>query len=163
MEPEAMHANGSDDRTAQHDVVAEAVRLWKRAQEAKQEAIRELLARREQIDRDLQTLGYVPPAVPRTNGASRATRDSASENTKKPPPASTRFKEMPLASIGRVLLQENQTLHGKQIEEMAKAGGFRGGTRNFQNYLPVAFKRAGGFENIGGNTWRLNDSIQPQR
>jgi hypothetical protein len=44
------------------------------------------------------------------------------------------------------------------IEELARAGGFKGGTNNFQNYLPVALKRDGGFENIGGNTWRLKDS-----
>jgi hypothetical protein len=58
-----------------------------------------------------------------------------------------------------VLIKEHGALHGKKLEELAKASGFKGGTNNFQNYLPVALKRDGGFENTGGNVWKLKEVI----
>ena len=73
------------------------------------------------------------------------------------------FKGMALADIGKVLLAgEGRVLHGKEIERLAKAGGLKSNSENFQSYLAVAFKRAGGFENVGKNNWRLNDAIPPE-
>ena len=73
------------------------------------------------------------------------------------------FKGMGLADIGKVLLNgDNRVLHGGEIERLAKAGGLKSNSENFQSYLAVAFKRAGGFENVGKNNWRLNDAIPPE-
>jgi hypothetical protein len=139
------------------DVVVKALEWAQKASEVRQEAITQLLAQQEQIQRDLKTLGYTPDQ--RLNGANGTTVEVVSvENVTKPRSAGKRFQGFTLAEVGRMLLEEHGSLHGKKIEEMAKAGGFKGGTKNFQNYLPVAFKRDGGFENIGGNTWKLKDS-----
>ena len=78
-------------------------------------------------------------------------------------PEGREFRGLTLAEIGKLLLQEHGTLHGLEIEKRAKAGGFKTNAKHFQSYLAVAFKRAGGFENIGKNTWRLNPAIQPIR
>lgn len=149
------------------DVVAEAIACAKKASELRGAAIEKLLEQREKIDRDLKTLGY-EPASPNGHGPllnaqkkalapdSRATEQPHIQHSK-------RFKDLTLAAIGQVLLSEHAVLHGKEIESFARSGGFQGGTENFQNYLPVAFKRAGGFENIGGNRWKLNKEIPPQR
>jgi hypothetical protein len=140
------------------DVVAEAIAASKRATELRDAAITQLLAQREQIDRDLQTLGY--RASPSGNGAK-------SEVLHVEPPAtrefrSAQFRKLTLAEVAKVLLKEYGKLHGKEIERLAKAGGFKGGKENFQNYMPVAFKRDGGFENVGGNTWRLKEPAKQQ-
>jgi len=154
----------------QNSVVAEALNWAKKAAESRDAAIKELLAQRQQIDRDLATLGYNTPghaaSVPPQNG--NGSRTSVYVTTARggrvlPVVDSKRFKNLRLAEVGRILLTEHETLHGSEIEKLAKAGGFTGGTENFQNYMPVAFKRAGGFENIGRNTWRLNPAIPPQR
>jgi hypothetical protein len=52
-------------------------------------------------------------------------------------------------------------LHGKEIEKLAKAGGYEHGGAHWQGYLAIALKRAGGIENIGLNRWKLNDQIAP--
>jgi len=150
----------TDPAIGRSDVVAEAIAASKKAEETRAAAIKELLARREQIDRDLKTLGYAPTQLPNINGASRTTREIVA-----PPPGTRyRFRNLSLAQIGRILLSEQTQLHGKEIERLAKAGGFpRGGSgKNFQNYLPMALKRAGGVENIGGNTWKLNAEVPPK-
>jgi hypothetical protein len=144
------------------DVVAEAIAYTKKAQELRGVAIEKLLEQREKIEQDLKTLGYVPKP-PSGNGVVRNTQKETkradSQITEQPHVLhQKRFKDLTLAAIGRVLLGEHETLHGKEIERLAKAGGFKGGAKNFQNYMPVAFKRAGGFENIGGNTWKLKES-----
>jgi hypothetical protein len=138
-----------------NDVVAAAIEAKRHADEMRGEAIKQLLAQREQIDRDLKTLGYA------ANGHMPARLLAPEVPTNAP--ANRRFRDFTLATIGRMLLTEHGTLHGKEIERRAKAGGFTGGTKHFQNYMPVAFKRAGGFENIGGNTWKLNEEVPPQR
>lgn len=71
------------------------------------------------------------------------------------------FRGLKLADVGKLIIAERGTLHGKDIEAIAKAGGFKTGGSNFQSYLAVAFKREGGFENIGQNRWKLNESIPP--
>lgn len=74
--------------------------------------------------------------------------------------AAKKYRNMKLADIGRSLLQERGVLHGKEIERLAKDGGFKSENRsNFQSYLAVAFSRAGGFQNIGKNQWRLNPGV----
>jgi hypothetical protein len=137
-----------EKKTNSSDMVAEAIAVAKKANELRGAAIEQLLAQREQIERDLQTLGYVPTATPSKNEAKAHVATPPPENSK-------RFKELTLAEVGHILLTENESLHGKEIERLAKAGGFKGGANNFQNYMPVAFKRAGTFMNIGGNTWKL--------
>jgi len=46
-------------------------------------------------------------------------------------------------------------MHGKAIEDAAKASGFKSKSEHFQSYLSVALRRDGGFQNIGGNHWKL--------
>ena len=139
-----------------NDVVTKALEWAQKADEVRGEAISQLLAQREQIERDLKTLGYSPGQ--NLNGAGGAPSPAVNGATVRIPLNSPkRFRGLTLAQVGRILLKDHANLHGKRIEEFARAGGFRGGTKNFQNYLPVAFKRDGGFENIGGNTWRLKD------
>ena len=143
------------------DVVAEAIACAKKAHELRGATIEKLLEQREKIDQDLKTLGHVPTSL---NGNGRL------QNTRKATPKANssaveqahlnprRFKDLALAAIGRTLLGEHGTLHGKDIERLAKAGGFKKGGKHFQNYMPTAFRRDGGFENIGGNTWKLRES-----
>jgi len=150
--------NLTENRTG---VVAEAIAAAKKADEMRGAAIKELLAQQEQIARDLKALGYVPgAAITPANGHGSATVVKAI-----PTQHARRFRDEPLADVARILLNEAMggELHGKEIETLSRAGGFKGGTNNFQNYLPVALKRAGGFENVGGNRWRLNEKIAPQR
>ena len=66
-----------------------------------------------------------------------------------------RFRKMTMAEGAEVLLTDQPQLHGSQIEKMLKDGGYRSYSENFQSALTVALKRAGKFENIGGNMWRL--------
>ena len=147
-----------DRRSNGNDVVAEAIAVSKRANELRDKAIAQLLAQREQIDRDLQTLGHVASTTSNGGTPTIARTAQAVQQAR-----ATQFKKSTMAQTGKLLLAEHGTLHGKDIEKLAKAGGFKGGTKNFQNYMPVAFKRAGGFENIGGNKWRLNDAVEPQK
>ena len=70
-------------------------------------------------------------------------------------PTAKKFKGMSLAEVGRALLMERGVMHGSEIESIAKAGGFSGKAAKFQSYLAVAFKRDGGFENLGKNNWKL--------
>jgi hypothetical protein len=150
-----------DHRTNDHDVVAEAIAASKKANELRDAAIAQLLAQREQIDRDLQTLGYVPVPAPNSNGARHMPTSTVTRAAQVVQQArTTQFKNLTLAQIGRLLLREHGKLHGKEIEKLAKAGGFKGGKENFQNYMPVAFKRDGGFQNVGGNTWRLKETAE---
>jgi hypothetical protein len=134
------------------DVVAEAIAMAKKATELKDVAIAKLLAQREQINRDLATLGYA------ANG-SKAT-GTVIGRTVYAPGARRNFRDLTLAQIGKLLLKERGELHGKDIERLAREGGFKHGTKKFQNYLPVAFKRDGGFVNVGGNRWKLKEPGQ---
>jgi hypothetical protein len=143
------------------DVVAEALSATRKAEELKGTAIKQLLEQRTQIELDLKSLGYTE--APHSNGDGVAKHSES--NTVHPAVVQARssnqtkrFKGVILAEVARALIAENSgPLHGKEIERLAKAGGFIGGTNNFQNYLPVALKRDGGFENIGGNTWKLKE------
>lgn len=139
-------------------MVAQALAAARKADEMRGAAIKELLARHEQILRDLKTLGYSMDGHTGSQNSHTAPTTSPADRS-----ASKRFKDLTLAEVGKILLSEHEVLHGKEIESLAKAGGFTGGNGNFQNYLPVALKRAGGFQNVGGNRWRINESIQPQR
>src|ERR1035438_619473 len=144
------------------DVVAEAIAVGKRATELREAAIAQLLAQREKIDRDLQTLGYVAIA-PNGKGAKNVAAIADKVALAVHQARTTKFRNLTLAQIGRLLLTEHGALHGKEIERLAKTGGFQGGTKNFQNYMPVAFKRDGGFENTGGNNWRLKETAAQQK
>jgi hypothetical protein len=144
-------------RPGDNNVVAEAIALVKKVDEMRSVAIAQLLAQRDQIEQDLKTLGYdrFKHGVNGANGTTPIVIDvpvklSSAKGAK-------RFRSLTLAEVGKILLAENGSLHGKKIEELAKAGGFKGGAKNFQNYMPVAFKRDGGFVNIGGNTWKLKE------
>jgi hypothetical protein len=70
---------------------------------------------------------------------------------------SKRFRDLTLAEVGRLLLKERGLLHGKEIEKLAREGGYKSGGEHFQSYLATAFKREGDFENIGKNRWKLKD------
>lgn len=147
-----------------NDVVAEAIAVSKRANELRDLAIAQLLAQREQIDRDLQTLGHVASTTPNGSGTRNVPAATITRTTQAIQQARvTQFRNLTLAEVARILLKENGTLHGKEIERLAKAGGFKKGTNNFQNYMPVAFKRDGGFENVGGNTWRLKETAEQNK
>jgi len=74
-----------------------------------------------------------------------------------------RFKKMTLVQTARALLKDHGQLHGKEIERLAKEGGYRSKAEHFQSTLAVAFKRDGGFENLGENTWRVKPPSTEQR
>src|ERR1700730_5884318 len=151
-----------------NELVAEALASAKKTAELREAAIAHILAQRdrrrqeykaecEKMESDLRILGYVETANAQNGHKTQQGSSKGSHNHK-------RFKGVALAEVVRTLLEEKVgILHGKEIETLAKADGFTGGTQNFQNYLPVALKRAGGFENVGGNRWRLNEAIAPQR
>ena len=143
------------------DVVAEAIAAARKADEMRGAAIKELLARQEQILRDLKTLGY-SSASAQNGHASQGTPETI-HHVNSERNANRRFKDLSLAESVGILLRENDVLHGKDIEKLIKAGGFQSKSENFQNYLPVALHRAGGFENIGGNRWKINPSVEPRR
>jgi hypothetical protein len=67
-----------------------------------------------------------------------------------------RFRKATMAEGAKVLLEENGQLHGKKIEQLLKDGGYKSEAEHFQSSLAVALRRDGSFENIGGNTWKLN-------
>ncbi len=66
-----------------------------------------------------------------------------------------RFRKVTIAQGTKALLEERGQLHGKEIEKLLKEGGYKSEADHFQSSLAVALGRDGGFENIGGNTWRL--------
>ena len=149
----------------QADVVAEALAYARKAEELRGTAIKQLLEQRERIQEALKTLGYLAPAsaISGNGNTHSPNKADAGKNAASPPAeqahhARQRFKDLKLAEVGKILLKENGSLHGKDIEKLAKAGGFKGGVNGFQNYMPVAFKRDGSFVNIGGNTWKLKES-----
>jgi hypothetical protein len=74
-----------------------------------------------------------------------------------------RFKHLTIAEAGMILLRERGVLHGKEIENLLIEGGYKSKSEKFQNTMVVAFRRHGGFENIGGNRWKLRDAQAPQR
>jgi hypothetical protein len=137
------------------DVVEQALAYARKADEFRAAAIKKLLHQREEIEARLKLLGYVGTPNGHTHIVSPK-EPLVRANTK-------RFRDVHLATAAKTLLEEYGTLHGKKIEELLKAGGFESRIDNFQNYLPVALKRAGGFENVGGNTWQLNQGIQPKK
>src|ERR1700678_3327805 len=145
-------------------IVADAIKATKQAEELKDSAIKKLLSMREQIDADLKTLGYGVPTGER-NGivhqSAAAGRTSEPEPKRMPGPKP--FRGMDLASVARIILREHDggPIHGKEIERLAKAGGYDKGGAHWQGYLSIALKRAGGFENLGMNRWKLNDQVAP--
>lgn len=142
--------HAEDNALIERDVVAEAIAAKEKAESLREAAIRQLLKQQEQVQTHLKALGYVA-----SNGdGTKRTLDAAGALNRQ---SKDRFKDLKLAEIAKILLSENSVLHGSKIEELAKAGGYTGGTANFQNYLPVALKRDGGFENTGGNNWRLKN------
>jgi hypothetical protein len=140
-----------------NDVVAEALASAKRTAELREAAIQHLLAQQAQIIQNLKILGHQPSMNGNGHGPKqKPVKLSAAASSK-------RFRNLKLAEAVKILLSETEELHGSEIQTSLQAGGFKGGTKNFQNYLPVALKRAGGFENVGGNRWRLNENIIPVR
>lgn len=137
-------------------IVAEALALTKQANAKRQEAITQLLRDQALIARSLQALGYQDPSNGHSAGNGKLGSKSAHVNG-----SHDRFKNLSIAEIGKELLRDGSSMHGSRIEAIAKEGGFKSKSEHFQSYLAVAFKRAGGFENLGGNTWKLNDSILP--
>ena len=106
---------------------------------------------------------FVVTEIGASNSNVRPPKDDskASEHGSQKNPTGKEFKDLTLAQIGKRLLEEHGTLHGSEIERRAKTGGFKSESENFQSYLAVAFKRVGGFENLGKNTWKLNPNIPP--
>jgi hypothetical protein len=146
------NADKHGTNTSGSDVVAEAIAYKKKAEELRSAAIEQLLAEHARIEANLKTLGFAWNG--RTKQSQHGTQGGKSSGETG---QSKRFKDLKLADVARILIQESNDgqLHGSEIERLSRVGGFKGGTANFQNYLPVALKRDGGFVNIGGNTWRL--------
>ncbi len=92
---------------------------------------------------------------------SKAVKLSGDDKTEK----KDRFKRLTIAEAGKVLLKERGVLHGKEIENLLIEGGYKSKSEKFQNTMVVAFRRDGGFENIGGNRWKLRElqSLVSQR
>lgn len=117
-------------------------------------------------DRVFETLGLIEQEVERfvvseigrsSNGhqPAQAMIPLPSTESERGGQVSDRFSGMSLAAAARVLLAEHGALHGKEIERLLKEGGYESASRKFQSTMRVAFDRDGGFENIGGNRWRL--------
>lgn len=120
--------------------VAEYFAWAAKAEQVKQQAIKTLLEQQEAIAADLRRLGVIQDGI-RNGSMTAMVRED--------------FSQMKLADVARKLLAEYGALHGKTIENMAVAGGYKGSARSFQMYLPMALKRDGGFVNVGGNNWKL--------
>src|ERR1039457_2201499 len=74
--------------------------------------------------------GFIVTELSTTNGSNRnhQVEKSSAQQTEKPTApivTSKRFKGMTLADVGRILLKESAVLHGKEIETLAKGGGFK--------------------------------------
>jgi|ERR1035441_4415111 hypothetical protein len=137
--------------TSDSNIVRAAIEAGKHAQELRESAILQLIAQRDQIDRDLKALNYNPAEHNGTRQKPPAERDSEPKQA-----GGKRFRDMTLAEAGRIVLQEHGApMHGSEIERIVKAGGYSGTSEKFQSYLAVAFKRDKGFENTGRNTWKL--------
>ncbi len=141
------------------DVVAEALSYARKAEELRGIAIKHLLEQQSQIENNLKALGH--PLSTNGNGLNHK---PITDNQKPDRPAqkehlssTKRFKDVKLAEIGRILLKEHKSLHGTEIEQLAREGGFKGSENHFQNYLRVAFGRDQGFEKIGRNVWKLKE------
>lgn len=141
-----------DYSISRDEVVQKAISAAKQADELRGAAITRLLELRAQIERDLETLGHrTVPAFHKNGHAKHPPVESKTMDPKI-------FKNATVAEASRVVLQTYGTLHGKELERLLKQGGLRSKIGRFQGYLGVALKRDGGFENIGGNTWRLKDT-----
>jgi len=141
------------------DMFKEADELQQKADALREQAIQSLIARRQALLAECQTIneqlqknGYLD-----SNGTHNRVNGHA---PKTHGPSQKRFATMKLADIGVTLLKEYESLHGTEIEQMAKAGGFKSKTDQFQNLLQVTFKRHGGFRNVGKNTWRLTEHFK---
>jgi len=159
---------GRDPRTQIYDdIVKDAIRAARQAEELKGVAIQNLLRLRERIDADLITLGYDPQSAAASSGHNGSAPRAAINPSREPEPKRSAgakpFRDLDLASVGRIILREHGggPRHGKEIEKLAKAGGYEHGGAHWQGYLAIALKRAGGIENIGLNRWKLNDQIAP--
>jgi hypothetical protein len=74
-----------------------------------------------------------------------------------------RFRKLTLVQAARIVLKEHGQLHGTEIDRLVKEGGYKSKAEHFQSTLAVAFRRDGGFENVGENTWRLKlPSTEPR-
>ena len=163
-QPEEHSTKGRPDTQPYDQIVADAIKASAQAEELKKTAIKRLLSAREQIDINLNMLGYKPPtAIPNHNGTRASSPKHDSEPEMKRSAGPKPFRTMDLASVGKIILNEHSggPMHGKEIEKLAKAGGYDKGGAHWQGYLSIALKRAGGVENIGQNRWRLNDQIAP--
>ncbi len=100
-------------------------------------------------DIEAQVEGFVVNELGQTKSAERRAQVQ---------PSPDRFRELTIAEAAKLLLKEHGQLHGKEMEKLLKAGGYQSKAEHFQSTLLVAFARDGGFENIGGNTWRLKES-----
>jgi hypothetical protein len=158
--PDAQKPNLVLDHQGDDNFVQAAITAAQQAANLKESEIKKLLRWREQIDQGLKSLGYEPIGAPNGHKTARSSKDAAQP---KRPTGPKPFKELSLANVGKILLRDQGTLHGSDIERLAKDGGFKSESENFQAYLAVAFKRAGGFENIGRNQWKLNPKVPPSR
>ncbi len=149
------------------NVVEDAITAAKRTAELREAAIKTLRAQREEIDRNMELLNSfaMPTDVVRqassrqpANGHAAGISESPERNEVR-----TRFRNLNVSDAVRILLEEHSTLHGREIERLIKVGGYKVTGSGFQNYLPVALRRAGGFENTGRNNWRLNDKVEAVR
>ncbi len=154
-EPASSNGRGNDD------IVHKALTAAKQAEELKGAAISRLLELRSQIDVDLKTHGYIPLLAITKNGSAKNHGQTTDVEQKRSIDGKA-FKDMTLAEASRKVLSEYGTIHGAELERILKQGGLRNNVARFQGYLAVALKRDGGFENIGGNTWKLRDAKTPE-
>lgn len=90
-------------------------------------------------------------------GQSNSHRPVASTRDAEEQRSAGRFGGQSLTRAAAILLREHGVLHGKEIERRLKEGGYASSAKKFQTTMRVAFKRHGGFENIGGNRWKLRE------
>ncbi|MGB9382983.1 hypothetical protein [Candidatus Binatus sp.] len=121
----------------------------------------------QELEHFLKTASHQPPPLPRrrtikeisSKPAALPNRHSEHEHDDQQPELKGQpFKKMTIAEAARVLLKERGVLHGREIEQLLKQGGYPTASEHFQSTMNVAFKRDGGIENIGRNRWRLKPS-----
>ena len=75
----------------------------------------------------------------------------------------SRFTQVSIAEATRILLEENGTMHGREIQRELMLGGIDTSSENFQAVLSVTLRRRlGEFAKVGRNIWGLAAPGQAQ-
>lgn len=68
-----------------------------------------------------------------------------------------RFRNTTFIEASLVLLKEHGILHGKELENLLKANGYRSKAKHFQSIVRTSLSKDERFKAIGGNRWKLKE------